>query len=492
MSKKLSQLQQREILKELWEREQALVSRKVASRPSEADLEKAQNLLSRLFPQQRDFFFDSASQGRYRVARCTRRAGKTTGAAIKLLYTLVMDPRSVGLYVAKSTTIVRDQIWPELKTLVAEHDLPFEFNETQLRIAHKKSTGRIIFRGASDAAQLDKLRGLGVGGSFVLSIMDESGTFGSEMEQLVSSVISPGLRDRGGEMLLIGTPGYYPEGLFYEASEGLRPNWVRRRWTLQDNPFISDDAKNYDLIKLEEGLTEDDPVFIREWKGEYAINLKTQMFDFDPARNRFTTEPADNLTYFLGVDFGWVDETAIVALGWSHFERKMYAVESWAASEQTSDMVADQLQRLISKYRPTRIIGDVGGYGKGPAEQIWSDYKIYIEPAVKTEKLNHVEFMNSAFRRGDLLVRYNDELARELPKVLWAENKRDAHNKAKDNRSFALMYAWRAANSIAGRAANPVAPHPDTDGWPNEEIEAKLALSEPKTATADWYLRDDF
>lgn len=487
MKKQLSPLQQREILKELYEREQALVSRKVASKPSEADLEKGKALLASLFAPQRDFFFDSAKEGRYRVARCTRRAGKTTGAAIKLLYTLLMDPRSVSLYVAKSTTIVRDQIWPELKTLVAEHDLPFEFNETQLRIQHKKSTGRAIFRGASDAAQLDKLRGLGVGGVFVLAILDESGTFGSEMEQLVSSVISPGLRDRGGEMLLVGTPGYFPEGLFYEASEGLRKNWVRRRWTLQDNPFLSQDAKNYKLIMEEEGLTEDDPVFIREWKGQYAINLKTQMFEFDPKRNGFTVDPPDNLTYFLGVDFGWTDETAIVALGWSHLSKRMYAVESWAAPEQTSDMVAEQLQRFISKYRPTRIVGDTGGYGKGPAEQIWVDYKIYIEPARKLEKINHVEFMNSAFRRSDLMVRYTDELARELPKVLWAENKKDAHNKAKDNRSFALLYCWRAANDMAGKAAPGRTSN--QAGWPQEEVDAKLGVETAKTSL-DWFLQD--
>jgi hypothetical protein len=489
---KLSKLAEREILKELLEREERLSAKKVASKASEADLESARKLLKALFPPQRDFFFDSASEGRLRVARCTRRAGKTTGAALKLLITLLLDPRSVSLYVAKSTTIVRDQIWPELKQWVADYDLPFEFNETQLRMQHKRSTGRAIFRGASDTSQLDKLRGLGVGGSFVLAILDESGTFGAEMEKLVISVISPGLRDRGGELLLVGTPGYFPEGLFYEASEGLRKNWVRRRWTLQDNPNLSAHAKSLSAIRTEEGLTADDPVYIREWLGEYCLNTRVQMFEYEPARNGFRGDPPDGLTYFFGVDFGWVDETAIVVLGWSPLSRGMWAVESWAASEQTSDDVVNKLVDLRRKYAPKRIVGDTGGYGKGTAEQIYRDYGIYIEPAKKLEKLNHVEFMNSAFRRRDLWVNLDDGLSAELPRVLWAENKKDSHNKAKDNRAHALLYCWRAANDIAGKAtvSRKEWEVEETAGWPQDELVAKLGdVESTPDSNLDWFLR---
>ncbi len=382
----------------------------------------------------REFFFDAIKDGRFRVARCTRRAMKTTSAAIKILVTNMLTPRGVSLYVTISTTALRDQIWPILKAYVAEYDLPFEFNETQLRMQHKLSTGRAIFRGASDTSQIDKLRGL----KLMLAIFDESGTFGAEMEKLVFSVISPGLRDQGGELLLIGTPGYFPEGLFYEASEGFahRANWVRRRWTLQENPFLTDHAKSMKAIMAEDGLTADDPVFIREWLGQYCLNTKVQMFEYDPARNGFRGPPPSGLSYYLGVDFGWTDETAIVALGWNPTSRKMYAVESWAQSEQTSDQVAEHLLDFIARYRPLRIIGDTGGYGKGPAEQIYRDYGIYIEQAKKLEKLNHVEFMNSAFRRADLLVNLDDKLSYELPRVLWAEDKKDSHNTAKDNRCF--------------------------------------------------------
>ncbi len=484
---KLSKLAHREILKEILQREEKLSQRKVASKPSEADLASANLLLAAMFPQQREFFFESLSEGRLRVARCTRRAGKTTGAAIKLLVGLLLAPRSVGLYVAKSTTVVRDQIWPELKRLAAEYDLPFEFNETQLRMQHKRSTGRAIFRGASDMSQIEKLRGL----KLIVAILDESGTFGAEMEKLVASVITPSLRDQGGELLLIGTPGYFPEGLFYEASEGLRKNWIRRRWTMQDNPFLNAQAKSYTAIMAEEGLTETDPVFVREWKGEYCLNTKVQMFEYDPARNGYQISAPSNLQVWLGVDFGWTDETAIVALGWSPNSRKTWVLESWAAPEQTSDMVAEQIIRFKAKYAPTRIVGDTGGYGKGPAMALWTDYGIYVEQAKKLEKLNHVEFLNSAFRRGDVMVPISDGLNSELPKVLWAENKKDAHNKAKDNRAHALLYVWRAVNDLAGKTTivKGFEALEETAGWPEEELRSKLGLDTAPENLA-WFLKD--
>lgn len=487
--KPLSKLAEREILKELLQREESLSQRQVASQPTAADLENAKTLLRKeMFTENRDFFFDARSEGRFRVARCTRRAAKTTGAAIKLLITLLLNPRSVSLYVAKSTTLVRDQIWPELKRIAAEYDLPFEFNETQLRMQHKRSTGRAIFRGASDTSQIDKLRGL----KLLVAILDESGHFGAEMEQLVMSVISPGLRDQGGELLLIGTPGYFPEGLFYEASEGLRKNWVRRRWTLQANPFLLPEAKDLRLIREQDGLTEEDPIYIREWLGKYCLNTKVQMFEYDPSRNGYRGNIPRGLVTWLGIDFGWTDETAIVALQWSPTTRKMWAVESWAASEQTSDQVAEKLIEFKRKYAPARIVGDTGGYGKGPAEQIWRDYGIYIEQAKKLEKLNHVEFMNSAFRRADLLVNLDDGLSYELPRVLWAEDKKGAHNKAKDNRAHALLYVWRAANDIAGKTAivKGAFDRQETLGWPEDVLMDKLGNVNDDDSNLAWFLRD--
>ena len=478
-SKKLTSLAKREILKELLEREERLSAQGAAVQPSAGELEKAASLVKTTFAQQRRFFFES--EHRLRVARCTRRAGKTTGAAIKCLVTLLRDPRSVSLFLGKTSTTIRDNIWPELKQLIVDHDLPFDIKETQFAVTHRRSTGRIIFRGASDTSKIEKLRGL----KLKLAVLDESGTFGADFEKLVVSVIGPGLRDARGEMLLIGTPGYFPEGLFYEASEGIRPNWERHRWTLQDNPFLSAEAKDLKAICAEEGLTPDDPIFIREYRGEYCLNVQTQMFAYDPAKCGYRGQPPPGLTWYVGVDFGWTDATAIVAVGWSPHNSKVYAQKSWSAPFQVADKVAAKLKEFIAEFNPARIVGDTGGYGKGVAEQIWADYEIYIEQAEKREKLNHIEFINSAFLRGDLLVNLDTTLSSELPKVLWDEQKKDAHAKAKDNESMALLYVWRQVNYQANKIRKP-APMPELEGWPEEEIRAKFG---PIDEEDPWWAR---
>ena len=487
---KLTALQERAVLRELAAREQRAAQLGVAAKPSEAALEAAAILEGKLFTQQHAFFFDPSS--RLRVACCTRRAGKSTGDAIKILVTLLRNPRAVCLYIAQTSSTAREVLWPVLKELVADYDLPFAFSETHLRLEHKLSTGKLLLRGADTVKDVEKLRGL----KLKVAIVDESGTFGAQMEDLVLSVIGPALRDENGELLLNGTPGYYPAGLFYEASSGLRKNWAVHRWSLEQNPYLSDTAKNLALICDEEGLTRDDPRFIREYLGKYAINTKTQAFAFDPATNTYdeTETPIPHgLTWYLGVDFGWTDETAIVALGFSPGNPKIWVGDTWSAPEQTSDDVAAHLTEFVAKYKPKRIIGDLGGGGgKATAEQIWRDYQFYIEPAEKTEKLRHIEFVNSAFRRQDLMVPRKSKLAEELYKVLWNEAKTDFHAKAKDNLAMAMVYAWRQAANVAGRTkVKPVNKALQAlEGQIDAQRYAEILLEEePPPPALAWFLK---
>lgn len=445
MGDHLTEVEKRALLRELVARSTRAAQAGLALQPTESEREAADKLKASLFGVQRSFFFPEPNAdgkiNKRRAACCTRRAGKTTGDAAKLLYTGTMNPRATSLYVGQTSITARDTIWTIIKEMASDFDVPFKPHETTLTMQHRRSSGQILLKGADTVREIEKRRGL----KLILAILDESGAFGEQIEDLVVSVIGPGLRDLDGELLLNGTPGYYPAGLFYEVQAGLRKNWDIHRWSLLDNPFLSDVAKDLDAICAEEGLTRDDPRFIREYLGLYALNTKTQMFAYDPVINSFTDDmPAiESLNWFLGVDFGWNDETAIVPVGWRRSERRVWVPESWSAIEQVADDVAAQLMMFIKKYKPKRIIGDTGGYGKGVAEQIWRDYRIFIEQAQKREKLNHVEFLNSAFVRGDVMVHRHCQLAKELPLVLWNEKKTDAHAKAKDNNAMALLYAWR-------------------------------------------------
>lgn len=506
--KPLSPRAERQIARELLRREAALAAGGVAAIPTEVELEKAKTLRALLSEGQDKFFFqdrpgpgerDSDTKKRKRIRRTGRRWGKTTGHAIKWLVELLLNPRGVYLYMDISSTDIRDKIWPEFLRLIAEHDLPFSPKETTLRIVHNRSTGRVLCRGASDRAKVEKLRGLGIGGNFRGAGIDESESFGANMAKLVMSVVSPGLRDRRGELLLTGTPGYFPEGLFYEASNGLRKNWLAYPpGTCQDNPFLDPEAKDFDLIIEEEGLSGyDDPVFIREWKGEYCINESIQMFSYDPRLNNCKAAPK-GLLYIGCLDFGWVDESSLNVIGYSPFHKHIYGVYSWSASHQDSDAIAEQMQLAAKQFKIEKWVGDTGG-GKGGdgskriANQLLLDYGYYIEPAKKNEKLSYVQFLNSAFRRREAWVVENSgPLGAEIPKVLWNPEKTDASKRAVDNNTMAYLYGWRAAKNLAGKETASVGPITDpaekAAGWPEEETEAKVALTKPQDIDLDaWY-----
>lgn len=482
---KLTELEKRAVLRELVEREQRASAMGAATQPTPGELEKAGQLEAAMFAQQREFFFNKKM--RRRCGKCTRRAGKTVGAAYKYAIELLRNPRYRALHLAQTSGNAREYIWPELQQIVADYDLPFEFNETNLRMSHKRSTGKILFRGADNAKAVEKYRGF----KWDTVILDESGTFGAEMEELVVSVIGPSLRDNGGELLLIGTPGKFPVGLFFEVSSGLRKNWYNAFWTLNDNPHLSAEAKDLDLICEEEGLTRSDPRFIREYLGQYCVDTKTQMFVFNPAAHTYA-DPAEipnDLEYILGVDFGYNDATAIVVLGYSRTSRKVWVPESWAAPKQLSDDIAAKLIEFQAKYRAKRIVGDTGGYGKGMSEQIWRDYRIYIEAQNKREKLNYVEFLNSAFRRGDVMIYRKTGLTKTLPLVLWNDNNTDAHANASDDEAMALLYAWRAAFNISGKVTN-VRKRPELDALVGKIDPERLAeLSEEHPDQTEWYLK---
>jgi hypothetical protein len=484
---KLNAIEQRAVLRELVRREAHQRAAEEGRQPTTRELLSAQQMLDEMFPEQRAFFTDPAKR---RVGFCTRRAGKTTGAARYLLHVLLLNPGSLALYIAQTSQMARMYIWRELKKLVEQYELPFSFNETNLWMIHTRGGGMLVLKGADKADEIDKLRGP----KWKLAILDESASFGAFVENLIIEVIGPALRDEGGHLLLLGTPGPHPSGLFYEASEGIRkdrngkPIYTVHRWSLEQNPFLPPDAKDLDLICAEEGLTLEDPRFRREYLGLWTLNNETLMFRFDLKRNVYEGVPPPEHQWItlLGCDFGWEDESAIVCMAVSYTSPTVYILETWAKKHAYSDMVAREIRRFRDLYQPSRIVGDTGGYGKGTAVHLARDYQIHIEQAKKNEKLNHVEFMNSAFLRGDVKVKKGDPLCDEYLQLPWNEQKTDAHNHARDNRAMAALYVWRVANNYANKKKKKLAK--PTDSNEIAQHEKLVALDHNNGKKEPWFL----
>lgn len=446
-------VQERALKREIVRRARAKESRRAEYEPTQRELELAEQIEMRWFKEQRDFF---TSKARRRVAFCTRRAGKTIGTAIWFLGSMLRHPTALHLYIAQTANISKLYLWPELKRLIGEYDLPFETNENDLTIKHRRGLGSLTLKGADNEKQIQNLRGP----HWKKVALDEAASFGSYIEELIMEVLGAALRDTNGELILTGTAGKHKHGLFYEACHEKRrrksdgqPVYELHRWSLQDNPHLGSDAKDEDLIIDEEGFSGvDDPRFLREFRGVWAVGDSERMFSgFTEEKNVYEGALPGQHTwrYLLGCDFGWHDESAMSVIAYSRTCSQIYIPLAWGKPRLYTDDIAAKMLDLKETYGVTRYVGDTGGYGKNVAVHLARDYHIHIEQAQKREKLDYIAFINSAFARGDIKVHKTDakRLITQLHEVSWNESRTNAGNHERDDIVFSAVYGWRAAKS---------------------------------------------
>jgi PBSX family phage terminase large subunit len=428
--------------------------------PSERELLVAQKLRDEeTFPIQRECFWGPHKR---KAILCSRRSGKTYGLALLALYTMLVNPKARILYLAQTGDSARSYIWKDLRDLCDKYDLTdkvFKFNETRLWIGHIRGRGVAIFAGANDRKQVEKYRGQ----KWDIAVIDEAGVYPDEtLKTLCTEIIGASLRDLGGTFIVSGTPGRVPHGYWHQLSTGTfwneekQQGWKDFFWTLQDNPHLPAEAKDHETICFEDGLTRQDPRFIREYLGKWHLGEDGLMFKFDPRQNVWSGEPKDLprehvWNYLLGCDFGYEDESALAVVAWSTTTKTTYIMETWAKNRTMTDGIAREIFRLRGKYPIKRMVGDIGGAGKFYQQALLKDYKLFIEKANKTEKLDHVDFQNSAMMRRDYYVPKEDMLAAEYLQIAWNADRTDAHNHSKDNRAMAALYAWRTAYYMAGK-----------------------------------------
>ncbi len=426
--------------------------------PTKRERRLAEELRRTWFDKQAAFY---RSEARRRVAFCSRRSGKTLGSAIWFLADMLEVPNGISLYIAQTAGVARIYMWKELRELVERWSLPISFNETNLVMKHKRGGGLLLLRGADKADEIEKLRGP----KYRKICLDEAQSFGVWVEPLVNEVLGAALRDEGGELVLTGTAGKNKEGAFYEACHGLKkrrsgkPVYELHRWTLQDNPYLSELAKDEGEIIDDEGYSgPDDPRFLREYRGQWVIGDEERMFAFDERLNVYEgpLPTGHNFKTGFGCDFGWHDMTAFAVGMWAQTNNVFYVPETWGKRHQYTDDVAAKATEFGFKYDSRLFIGDTGGYGKNVAVHLARDYQINILCAQKREKFDHIAFFNSALRRGEVKVRRGDPVIRQLQEVAWNATRTGAANHSRDDLVFALLYIWRfAKNHGLGKVAQP-------------------------------------
>lgn len=444
--------------------------------------QKSFNIDSYCFDKQLEFIRDPS---RFKVAVCSRRAGKTEACAADLLDTAANQVGDVA-YITLSRVTAKRIIWKNLLKLNKEFKINAKADNNELSLTLPNGN-TIYVTGAKDSSEIEKMRGTALRKVYI----DECQSFRAYIQDLVEDVIEPALTDYNGSLCLIGTPGPVPAGFFYEAAT--KGGYSAHHWTMQDNPHIERKSGKNPLETIKDlakrrGLTIDDPSIQREYFGLWKKDENSLVYKFDGIKNTYLPPVPKDMLYIFGVDIGWRDSDAISVLGYHHESKEVYLVEELITSKQDITALVGQINMLKDKYDPVKMVMDAGALGKKIQEEIRLRHSLPIEAADKNRKHEFIKLLNDDLRTEKFKALPNSRFAEDCMLVTWDYDdpaKPKISDKYHTDIGDAVLYAWRECRHYMGE--RPVeGPKRDTDAWmrAQEEREAE-AMDASKRAGAE-------
>lgn len=279
-------------------------------------------------------------------------------------------------------------------------------------------------------------------------------------------------RDRGDAIPLRMRAATNPDGIGAE--------WVRQRFGIpeaeiieapieagdrcflparaEDNPSLDLEEYEKSLVQMT-GSTSSARYQQLRW-GRWVRDGAGLVYAFDRTRNvtdlRVTPEELAAWRFVLAIDYGYADATALAALGWPKHSRTVYVVETRKASKMTPTEAADLVKQWEGRYHFDAIVGDLGGLGKGYAEEARRRHYLPIEAAEKRNKLGYIRLLNGELEARRLLVLPgNDALVNEWLELPWDEHGREAAG-FDNHLADAVLYGWRKATAYLEQDPPPV------------------------------------
>lgn len=454
-----------------------------------------------------------------------RQQGKSTWATLHAARECERRPRSEWVIIGLTRASVERIYWEPLRGLSEAFGLGIKMNQQRL-IATFPNGSKIYFFGADKIDEIEKLRG----SRFHGAIIDECKSYPqATLKILIEDILGACLKGQAGRLYLIGTPGDVLAGEFYLATaeqpvllekqkrwsnlpfgeesrvadikgEAVECTgiWSVHRWGPETNDVTFHDEKTgrhftmweaFLEEKQRRGWDDDHPTWRREYLGEWVpgegrvvYRYRSHIHDYDP-------EPisADNpwglpvktpgWRTCLGVDPGTKDGTAMVVWAWHPHEKGLWELYSEKRQPEGElrmpvSAIARWYKDLDAEYGPFDMaVMDPAGLATMVADTLAADHGIYLEPAEKKQKLDHIELLNDDFDAGLIHIRRGSELSDELMTNKWLEKSLGTERRVEDPATpndlcDAALYAFRWCLHKAARPA---------------------PLPGPPTFSADWY-----
>lgn len=457
---------------------------RIVVRPNTTTKEDVDKFLAHKFNVTR-FLFDKQLQfvqdpSPFKIAVCSRRAGKTEACAADLTDTAIKNKDVICLYITLAASNAKKLIWKKLKEINKTYNLNGVVNDTELSITYPN--GSVVYcSGAKDASEIEKFRGL----ALKLVYIDECQSFREYIKDLIDEIIGPALIDHAGTLCLIGTPGSVPAGYFHECWSN--EAWSKHMWTLWDNPHLATKSgkTHQQLLDRElkrRGVAVNDPSIQREWFGKWVLDTESLLIKYDAKRNHYTALPPHikQWSYVMGVDIGWKDADAICVLAWSDDSPVTYLVEELITPKQGITELAEQIQSLQKKYSVAKIIMDMGALGKKIGEEIIRRHQIPVEAAEKSRKMENIEILNDSLRTARFMAKSNSRFAQDAYLVEIDRDKSTPERIKVSDRFHsdiidAVLYGFKFSPAYAYIPPD-TKPKPGTKEWADQQVDEMFSM----------------
>lgn len=279
--------------------------------------------------------------------------------------------------------------------------------------------------------------------------------------------------------------------------------WVKGRWGIPEDvdmerPFVGergrmffpaklDDNPHIDQAEYEQQLEELDSITYQQLrKGSWKQDTSTLVYKLDEHRHCITELPKlgrkMSWSHVLGVDYGNVNSTALAVLAFCpDYNDVVYVVESDSWQDLIPSNAAEIVTKWSKAYDFVKMVGDVGGLGKGYAEEGRQRFSLPIEPAQKQNKLGYIKLINGAYEKDKIkIVRdANKVLIKEAQGLPWKNELRMEELPGTANHACdATLYAWRECRAFL-HLAKPPKPDP---GTPEHEEQLQQQIEEEDDA----------
>jgi PBSX family phage terminase large subunit len=433
------------------------------------------------FKKQADFLNDKA---KLKACLCTRRAGKSYGAATGMFKAAYDYPGSSILYVALTRDSAKKIMWKDcIKVIDKKHKLSCKFNETTLTATLPNGSVLYLAGADSDAQEMEKL----LGQKYSLVVIDEAASWKQDLRKLVYGVLKPAVADYEGSIMMIGTPGNLTKSLYFDITNGKEPGWSVHKWNTFDNPHMARkwQAEITSLVTQNPDI-KDTPLFKQMYLGEWFVDTDKLCYRFNAERDIVDALPESEYHYVLGVDLGYdPDPSAFVLCAYSQHDPNLYIVDTFQKTKMIISDVAERIKYYQKTYSPfMRIVVDSSA--KQSVEEMKQRYGLPLIAAEKQDKAGFIDIMSSDMIMGRIKVlrSCSEGLVSDWSTLVWDDkaSKRQENPACPNHRTDAALYAWRWSYNYRSVPATPPKPRPHTEAaidafWEEEAMKAnKKAL----------------